>query len=590
MYLKQNVRYFILLFVLILLLFFIQLKYGELEKSSHINNYQMLPYHPSINNNKSTKLYWTNLSVKKLISAKSTVNNTLNILIVFGTSGEIIKIAPILWEYDKHRSNKYQKLSIFCLFTFQHVDLINDILNKLNVSQFINFQLFLNETDNNIDYLSSITIKIITGISTILHDFKNIFDLILVQGDTTSAMATAMTTFYNMGSNENIYIGHIEAGLRTFNIYSPYPEEINRQFISKMATFHFAASTWNKINLIKNDNIAPNQIVVCGNTVIDSVKHIYNQKQFRNEFNNYLNISNININTDTYKYGLLYLFAIYKNENKQNLQIMIYNIFDSIYEILLSFQYLHFFHPIDTSQKYAYIIYQWIGQIQITHKEGKTVLNRFHFIKRLSPIIMPFLYESLSIIITDSIGIQEEVTVFNNNVTNYYIPILIIGDTGTSKIEFIESKQAILIEYNKNDIIKYASEILFKDNLSILNDYNPYGVGNAASIILSFINNNYLSIMSHKYNTQSLYPINSFYHKNIYKPLDGKQITGELLVIFTVYKRAYNLKAQLDSLFNSTIIPDVVVMFQNENHIEIDINEINETYFNTYHVNIYHFH
>eukprot|EP01084_Bolivina_argentea_P282823 484210_1 len=573
--------YFVILFCMIVAML-IQFKHNNVGGTNVLNE-----PHLEITTIVNTNHYWTNLNKEKLI------NNKINILIVFGTRPEMIKIAPILWEYDKYLDTKYKKIEIFCLFTNQHIDLINNgILDKLSLSKFINFKLYLNDNnqESNIDRLSLITIKIINGISLILNDFKNVFDLILVQGDTTSAMATAMTTFYNMGSNENIYIGHIEAGLRTFNIYSPYPEEINRQFISKMATFHFAASTWNKINLIKNDNIAPNQIVVCGNTVIDSVKHIYNQKQFRNEFNNYLNISNININTDTYKYGLLYLFAIYKNENKQNLQIMIYNIFDSIYEILLSFQYLHFFHPIDTSQKYAYIIYQWIGQIQITHKEGKTVLNRFHFIKRLSPIIMPFLYESLSIIITDSIGIQEEVTVFNNNVTNYYIPILIIGDTGTSKIEFIESKQAILIEYNKNDIIKYASEILFKDNLSILNDYNPYGVGNAASIILSFINNNYLSIMSHKYNTQSLYPINSFYHKNIYKPLDGKQITGELLVIFTVYKRAYNLKAQLDSLFNSTIIPDVVVMFQNENHIEIDINEINETYFNTYHVNIYHFH
>ena len=116
----------------------------------------------------------------------------------------------------------------------------------------------------------------------------NLFDMILVQGDTTSAMATGLSAFYHNNNDKNIYLGHIEAGLRTYNIYSPFPEEINRQFISKMATFHFAPSIWNKIGLIKNDNISPKQIIVCGNTVIDTVKYIYSQNKFRNEFNNYI--------------------------------------------------------------------------------------------------------------------------------------------------------------------------------------------------------------------------------------------------------------------------------------------------------------
>eukprot|EP01084_Bolivina_argentea_P282821 484208_1 len=321
---KWKFSFLILLSMIMVML--IQLKHNNGGETNVILNEPRLEISTIVNSNRYH--YWTNLNKQKLINKRKShenegINNKINILIVFGTRPEMIKIAPILWEYDKYLDTKYKKIEIFCLFTNQHIDLINNgILDKLLITKFINFQLFLNDNNNmtnnnqesHIDRLSLITIKIINGISLILNDFKNVFDLILVQGDTTSAMATAMTTFYNMGSNENIYIGHIEAGLRTFNIYSPYPEEINRQFISKMATFHFAASTWNKVNLIKNDNIAPNQIIVCGNTVIDSVKHIYNNNNFKNEFDKYLINNNIIIDSTNKIYGL---FTMHRREKKK---------------------------------------------------------------------------------------------------------------------------------------------------------------------------------------------------------------------------------------------------------------------------------
>eukprot|EP01084_Bolivina_argentea_P291046 500150_1 len=363
---KQN-RNFALLCLLILLLLLLQcneqLKLFTIDKNMHID----VIVRSIHNNNTSQDLYWTNLSAEK-INAKSSVNKKINILIVFGSDTDLMKIAPILWEYDKYRSKQYQNLSIFCLFTFEDYNSHNNLINKLNVTKFINFELFLNKTDNynQIDHLSSITIKLITGISTILHDFANIFDLVLVQGDTTTAMATSIAIFYHT-KQQNICLAHIDAGLRTFNVYKSFPKEINRQFISKMATFHFASSIWSKINLIKNDNISPTNIVVIGNTVIDTVKYIYDKNQFvRDEFNDYLTNNNLHINTDKYKYGLLSLFNVYMSK-KQN----IYNILDSIYEILILFQDLHFIHPIPSANKYINItskIYQWIGEKFIESK------------------------------------------------------------------------------------------------------------------------------------------------------------------------------------------------------------------------------
>ena len=191
-----------------------------------------------------------------------------NILVVIGTRPEAIKLSPIVLELQKHSDKIYVEICI----TAQHRSLLDDVLINFNITSDHDLDLM---SDN--QTLEEISSKSLTGISSILK--QRSFDWILVQGDTSTALSASLSGFYN-----RVKVGHIEAGLRTYNKWEPYPEEINRQLISKIADLHFAP-TLNAKNNLSLEGVEEETIIVTGNTVVDSLaiasdsqpsKHIQN--------------------------------------------------------------------------------------------------------------------------------------------------------------------------------------------------------------------------------------------------------------------------------------------------------------------------
>ena len=176
------------------------------------------------------------------------------ILIVFGTRPEAIKMAPLVKEFQKYPESFELKVCI----TAQHREMLDQVLSIFDITADYDLNLMQPGQD-----LYSLSARVITGMRDVLNDFKP--GLVLVHGDTTTSSMTALAAFY-----AQIPVGHIEAGLRTHNMYSPWPEEMNRQITGRIARYHFAPTELAKANLIK-ENVAPENILVTGNTVIDAL-------------------------------------------------------------------------------------------------------------------------------------------------------------------------------------------------------------------------------------------------------------------------------------------------------------------------------
>ena len=177
------------------------------------------------------------------------------ITIIIGTRPEAIKLAPVIEEFD---SKSFFDVRV--VLTGQHKELVNEVLEVFNISPHLNLNLM---SDN--QSLTFINVKVLEGLDHEFNEFRP--DLVVVQGDTTTAFAAAIAAFY-----KKIQIAHVEAGLRTDNIYDPYPEEVNRRLISQMANLHFAPTLKSEENL-KNSKIE-GQIILTGNTVIDSLENL----------------------------------------------------------------------------------------------------------------------------------------------------------------------------------------------------------------------------------------------------------------------------------------------------------------------------
>jgi len=202
---------------------------------------------------------------KKSIQMNETLNSTSNfackVLILFGTRPELIKLAPVIFELKKH-----PRFQTIVVSSSQHTDLLAPFLKIFKIKTDYDLRVMTaNQTP------TQVCAKVLAALDAILDEEKP--DLILVQGDTTTAFAGAFAAF-----NRRIKIGHVEAGLRSGNALSPFPEELNRRLISQLATFHFCATTGNRQNLL-SENIAENQIFVTGNTVVDALEFILKNEQ-----------------------------------------------------------------------------------------------------------------------------------------------------------------------------------------------------------------------------------------------------------------------------------------------------------------------
>ena len=375
---------------------------------------------------------------------------------MFGTRPEAIKMAPLVNEFKKHPKCIDARVSV----TAQHREMLDQVLNVFNIQP--DYDLNLMRSGQN---LSDLTSSILLGMGRVLDDFNP--DIVLVHGDTTTAFSVSISAFYHVNNNgKKVKIGHIEAGLRTDNIYNPWPEEMNRRVISVIANYHFTPTTNSAKNLIK-ENKDEGSILITGNTVVDSLfltlDNIKSDKNLKNKIKIKLNDQNFTIQKNR-------KFILVTGHRRENFGIKIVNICKALEEIALKNPGIDIIYPVHPNPK-------------VQEPVNKILSNKPNIF-----LIKPLCYESFVylmhksyFIITDSGGVQEEAPSLGK-------PVLVTRDT-TERPEAVESGTVKLVGTNTSKIALEAQRLL-NDNceyLKMSRTNNPYGDGNSCKKIVDFV-------------------------------------------------------------------------------------------------------
>ena len=355
-------------------------------------------------------------------------------------------MAPLVKEFLKDKENFDTRVCV----TAQHREMLDQVLDFFEITP--DFDLDLMKPNQN---LYSLTSDIINGLKPILEEFKP--DFVYVHGDTSTTMATSIAAFYSGAK-----VCHVEAGLRTHNKYSPFPEEMNRQVTSRIADIHFAPTMTSKENLLL-ENIAESSVFITGNTVIDALMHssdkvntIYNQE-----------IENLKTTVDLTK--KIILVTGHRRENHGDGFI---NICAALKEIAVSNPEIQVIYPVHLNPNVKGPVYKILGGV-----------NNIQLINPLAYPAFVWLMNQSYLIITDSGGVQEEAPSLGK-------PVLVMRDT-TERPEAVEAGTVILVGTDKEKIVSECLSLLNDSNryqnMSAL--HNPYGDGKACERIIEYIKN-----------------------------------------------------------------------------------------------------
>lgn len=364
-------------------------------------------------------------------------------LIVFGTRPEAIKMAPLVKEFKKH-SEFETKVCV----TAQHREMLDQVLEFFDIQP--DYDLNLMKPNQN---LYSLTADIITELKPVLEDFKP--DYVYVHGDTSTSTIAALAAFY-----AGAKVCHVEAGLRTHNKWSPFPEEMNRQLTGRLADYHFAPTQQSYDNLIK-ENVKPETIVITGNTVIDALLNSSEKvQQIDNEEITFLK----SIVEDDKK---LILVTGHRRENHGQGFI---NICEALKEIANANPDVQIIYPVHLNPN--------------VQRPVQQILSGIENIKLIAPLAYPafvWLMTKSYMIITDSGGVQEEAPSLGK-------PVLVMRDT-TERPEAVEAGTVILVGTDKEKIVSEAQSLLNdSDRYQKMSElHNPYGDGMACERIANFI-------------------------------------------------------------------------------------------------------
>lgn len=374
-------------------------------------------------------------------------------MLVFGTRPEAIKMAPIIHELR----SQYNNFEIKVCITAQHRQMLDQVLNLFEIQPDIDLNLMRQNQD-----LSELTASIIIELKKTFLIHKP--DMILVHGDTTTTLATAMASFYL-----SIPVGHVEAGLRTYDLKSPFPEEFNRQVTSKIAKWHFAPTILSQKNLL-SEGISKFSISVTGNTVIDSLNWILKRIE-TNKFrkNNLEKILNQNLSFD-WKIKKYVLVTAHRRENFGNGFIQICK---AIKKLALIHENIHFIFPVHLNPNVYNVV-----------KKSLEELNNVHLIKPQDYEIFVYLLKNSFLVLTDSGGIQEEAPSLGK-------PVLVMRDI-TERPEAIEAGTVKLVGSDCNKIIEGVSNLIKNKSefLIMSRAHNPYGDGLASKRIVDILRKN----------------------------------------------------------------------------------------------------
>ncbi len=386
-------------------------------------------------------------------------------MLVFGTRPEAIKMAPLVKEFQK-QSKKFE--TIVCV-TGQHREMLDQVLDIFDIIP--NFDLNIMKQGQD---LYDVTSRVLTGMRDVLKTVQP--DLVFVHGDTTTSMAAALAAFY-----QQIPVGHIEAGLRTHNVYSPWPEEMNRQITGRITTYHFSPTMLSRQNLL-DEGVKAAQIVVTGNTVIDAlhmvVKKIKDSKTLQLKLAKVIN--QVGYNTKRLENGRkLILITGHRRENFGNGFI---SMCIAIKDLTKKYPNVDFVYPMHLNPNVRNPIHEVFG------KDLSNLDNMF-FIEPLEYVSFVYLMEKSTLVLTDSGGIQEEAPGLGK-------PVLVMRDT-TERPEAVIAGTVKLVGTNYNEIIEEVSALLDNDvhykKMSMA--INPYGDGQACARIVTFLNQKNESII-----------------------------------------------------------------------------------------------
>lgn len=364
-------------------------------------------------------------------------------LIIFGTRPEAIKMAPLVKEFQKQAGFDTK----VCV-TAQHREMLDQVLDFFEIKP--DFDLDLMKPDQN---LNSLTSDIILGLKPILEKYKP--NYVFVHGDTTTTMAASIASFY-----AGAKVCHVEAGLRTHNKYSPFPEEINRQVTSRIADYHFAPTIKSKQNLVQ-ENVAENSIVITGNTVIDALL----ESSVKVDVIKNTEIEKLKLIVDQSK--KLIVVTGHRRENHGQGFI---DICEALKEIALKNEDVQIIYPVHLNPNVKGPVYE--------------ILSGIDTVKLIEPLAYPafvWLMNQSYLIITDSGGVQEEAPSLGK-------PVLVMRDS-TERPEAVEAGTVILVGTDKNKIIKECSDLLvnIKKYRKMSALHNPYGDGKACKRIVEHI-------------------------------------------------------------------------------------------------------
>ena len=372
----------------------------------------------------------------------------VKILAVFGTRPEAIKMAPVIRALGDNFDVK------ICV-TAQHRQMLDQVLELFEITPDYDLDIMQPGQD-----LFDITSNVLLGVKKVLQIEEP--DVVLVHGDTTTSMATAMAAFYL-----KIPVGHVEAGLRTYDINSPFPEEFNRQITSRIATLHFAPTKISRQNLL-DEKVSDGQIYVTGNTVIDALLSMVEKARIV-DFSDTLLKRMPFLKQE--KSGMPRIILV-TGHRRENFGLGFEEICHALSVVANENPDIHIIYPVHLNPNVREPVNRILSN-----------LNNVHLIEPMEYLTFIKLMDLSYLILTDSGGIQEEAPSLGK-------PVLVMRDT-TERPEAVESGTVKLVGTNKNDIVKMVNRLLTDSNfyMQMSKAHNPYGDGKAGGIICDILVN-----------------------------------------------------------------------------------------------------
>jgi UDP-N-acetylglucosamine 2-epimerase (non-hydrolysing) len=386
------------------------------------------------------------------------------ILLVFGTRPEAIKMAPLVIELKKYTN----KISVIVCVTGQHREMLDQVLTLFEIKPDFDLKIMKAGQD-----LYDITSRVILGMRDVLNEVNP--DLVLVHGDTSTSSAAALASYYN-----KIPVGHVEAGLRTHDIYSPWPEELNRQLTSRIASLHFAPTQLSRNNLIK-EGIEKSNIFVTGNTVIDSLYWVIEKLEKNVDLKNQILLTLENHNL---KKEIVLSWAKDKRKlvlitghRRENFGKGFINFCEAVKELAILYPEVDFVYPMHMNPS----VRGAVNTVFRSYSEQAYFISNTYFVEPLEYLPFVYLMSISYIVLTDSGGIQEEAPGLGK-------PVLVMRNT-TERPEAVSAGTVKLVGTDKNKIIFEITNLLkdkeYYNRMAISN--NPYGDGSACKIIAEAI-------------------------------------------------------------------------------------------------------